>query len=115
MIVYVPGVTLAACGVGAAEEPPPQAEIVVMSRSAPKQINTAMPSRFRFQGKKKRNPASVTPRPAVPSSEAVCADWVKIESVKFAAVPPESVRGDGAKTHMALAGRLLHARLTLPE
>ena len=115
MIVYVPGATLAIRGVDTPEEPPPQPEIPVMSRSAPKQINAGMPPRFLFNGRKKRNPASATPNPAVENSEAVCVDSVKIESVKFTAVPPESVKVDGMKAHVALEGRPLHARLTLPE
>ena len=113
MIVYVPGATFAGCG--AAEVPPPQAEILVMSRSAPKQINAAIACRLRFEGKKKRNPASAAPNAAVPGSEAVCVDSVAIESVKFAALPPESVKVEGTKVHVAFAGRLLHAKLTLPE
>lgn len=86
-----------------------------MSRSTPKQIEPAIRFRFRFNGKKTRNPVSATPNPDVPSTEAVCVDSVKIESVKFAAAPPESGRVEGTKVHEALTGRPLHARPTLPD
>ena len=92
MIVYVPGATF---GTGGVVEPPPQADIPVMIRNAAKPINAARPLRFRFKGRKKTSPASATPNSAVESIDAVCAGSVEIESVKFAAVPPESAMVDG--------------------
>lgn len=86
-----------------------------MTSNAPKQINAAMPFRFRFEGKKTRVPASTTPNPSALCIEAACVNSVKIESVKFAVAPPESAMIEGTKAHVALAGRLLQARLTLPE
>lgn len=100
--VYVPGDTFAVCGlvvpvVPVAEEPPPHAEILVMSRSAAKQINAAARFRFRSKGIRKRNPASATPNPPVHSSAAVWVDSLETESVKFAAVPPITARLAGTK------------------
>lgn len=116
--MYVPGVTFAVCEVDvpvdAPEELPPQPEKLMM-RSVQKQINAVLLDRLRFKGSKKTKPASAMPNGAMRSSEAACVDSVEIESVKFATVPPETTMVDGVKVHDALAGRLLHARLTVPE
>ena len=114
-IVYAPDETFAVCDPVVPGEPPLHAEILVMRRSAPKQINAAAPFRYRLSGNIKRNPASAAPDQPVRRIPAVWVDSVKTESVKLAGVPPVIATFAGTKVHEALVGRLLHERLRLPE